>query len=540
MNWRAILLILSIVLFGSIIAWRGVKLGLDLRGGSYFLLNVRTDLASQNYVEKLASDILSKFRERYGTEITDPVLVQGERVYVKYITDFIDFVKKEFPSFEYASLDYVDGISYSIFSLNQNEKKEIEDLAVTQALQVIISRIDEFGVAEPQIFKFGRSRIVVQLPGVTDPERAKQLIGRTALLEFRILDDQADYFVNVNPPEGIYKSTEIGSGGNQISYFWAYEKDLEKLSNFVQTLTPYSQGRLILLGRDEREGIFRTYALSPVAELTGAYLKDARVRMNSITNEPYVLLAFNSEGARIFENLTSQNVGRRLAIVLEQKVFSAPVIRERIGGGVASIEGRFTIEDARELAAVLRAGALPAPVEFEEERTVGPSLGEDSIRKGLIASAIGASATALFMIFYYKISGLVAMFGVLIALLFIFGMLSIFGATLTLPGIAAIALTVGMTVDNNIIIFERIREELLKRFSIKPSVDSGHKLGMATIIDANMTTLIAAIFIFQFGTGPVRGFALNLTLGILGAFYGSIFASKLIMDFLVKRRIFSI
>lgn len=538
MNWRGIFLLLSVLFLGFLVWWKGIKLGLDLKGGSYFLLNVRTDLAAYNFTGKIASEILSKFKEKYGEGITNPVLVQGDRIYVNFLTDFVEFVKKEYGSFEYIGDDFIDGVRYAIFSLRESDKKEIEELSVSQALEVIMSRVNEFGVAEPQIFRFGKTNIVVQLPGVADPQRAKQLIGRTALLEFRIVDDSEDFFKDVVPPDGIYKATEIGSEGRQVNYFWSY--DSESLKNFASSLTPYVPGKVVMVGRGDRPGIFRTYVLSPIAELTGAYLKDARVRMNRITNEPYVLLAFNSEGARIFERLTSENVGKRLAIILEGKVFSAPVIRERIAGGVASIEGRFTIEDARELAAVLRAGALPAPVEFEEERTVGPSLGEDSIRKGIFASLVGASFVAVFMIFYYKLSGLIAVISAGLAILFILGLLSVFGATLTLPGIAAIALTVGMTVDNNIIIFERIREELLKRFSPTPSVDSGYKLGMGTIIDANMTTLIAAIFIFQFGTGPIRGFALNLTLGILGAFYGSIFAAKVIMDFFLRRKLFSI
>lgn len=540
MGWRAVLLFLSIMLLVFFVVWRGIKLGLDLKGGSYFLLTVRADLVVQSYIDKLASDILTEYREKYGQEDETPVLVQGDRIFVRFLTDFVENIEKKYGSLSRQQDAYLGDIRFATFSLRREEREEIEEMAVVQAMQVIMSRIDEFGVAEPQIYRFGKSRIVVQLPGVTDPERAKKLIGRTALLEFRIVDDLNDYFANVTPPEGVYKATEIGSQGNQIHYFWVYEKDAERLERFSEVLTQYVQGRAIFLGKDEREGVFRTYVLSPVAELTGAYLRDARVRMNTITNEPYVLLAFNSEGARLFEVLTAGNVGRRLAIVLEGKVFSAPVIRERIGGGIASIEGRFTIEEARELAAVLRAGAMPAPVEFEEERTVGPSLGEDSIRKGIIASLLGAAGVALFMVSYYKISGVIAMVGVIIVLTFIMGMLSLFGATLTLPGIAAIALTVGVTVDNNVIILERIREELLKRSSVKPSVEAGYRAAMATILDANMTTLIAAIFIFQFGTGPIRGFALNLTLGILGAFYGSIFAAKLFMDFLVRKRVFSI
>lgn len=540
MRIRLAIVVISAIVFGVIIWWKGIKLGLDLKGGSYFLLNVRQDIAVRKFTERIASEILSEYKKTYGEQTTEsPVRFEDTKIYVSASPDFIEKIKKDFPSFNYEGSAFFEDKEYHIFTLKEEEIKEIEEFAVNQALSTIRARVDEFGIAEPQIFRYGKSNIVVQLPGIQDPSQAKRIIGRTALLEFRIVDDENDFFATITPEEGIYKGTEIGAGGKTVSYLWVYEKDYEKLANFIKKLNP-PPGRIIFIGKGEKGNIWRTYLLESISEITGEFLRNAVVRMNTITNEPYVLISFNSEGAKRFEKITGENVGKRLAIILDEKVFSAPVIREKISGGVATIEGRFTIEEAKELAAVLRAGALPAPVEFEEERTVGPSLGEDSIKKGIIASVTGAVLVALFMLSYYRISGFVAMIGVVITILFTLSILSLFGATLTLPGIAGLALTVGMAVDNNIIIFERIREELLRKQVIKPAVEAGHKLGMATIIDANLTTLIAALFIFQFGTGPVRGFALTLSIGILGAMYGAVFCSKTILDSLLQKRVFSI
>lgn len=540
MRIRLAIVVVSAIVFGVIIWWKGIKLGLDLKGGSYFLLNVRQDIAVKKFTERIASEILNEYEKTYGEQTTEsPIRFEDTKIYISAPTDFIEKIKKDFPSFNYEGSSLFGDKEYHIFTLKEEEIKEIEEFALSQALSTIRARVDEFGIAEPQIFRYGKSNIVVQLPGIQDPSQAKRIIGRTALLEFKIVDDENDFFATITPEEGIYKGTEVGAGGKTVSYLWVYEKDYDKLKNFIMNLDP-PQGRIIFVGKGERGDIWRTYLLESISEITGEFLRNAVVRMNTITNEPYVLISFNSEGGKRFEKITGENVGKRLAIILDEKVFSAPVIREKISGGVATIEGRFTIEEAKELAAVLRAGALPAPVEFEEERTVGPSLGEDSIKKGIIASVTGAVLVALFMFSYYKVSGFVAMIGVVITILFTLAILSLFGATLTLPGIAGLALTVGMAVDNNIIIFERIREELLRKQVIKPAVESGHKLGMATIIDANLTTLIAALFIFQFGTGPVRGFALTLSIGILGAMYGAIFCSKVIMDSLLQKRIFSI
>ena len=270
--------------------------------------------------------------------------------------------------------------------------------------------------------------------------------------------------------------------------------------------------------------------------LTGAYLTDARVQIDSQYNTPYVSLDFDKKGARIFERITGDNVNKRLAIVLDQNVASAPVIQEKIAGGQARITGNFSMEEARDLAIVLRAGALPAPVDILEERTVGPSLGADSIRAGLISMCIGGILVVLFMILYYKGSGIIADFALALNIVLIAGGLASFQATLTLPGIAGIILTIGMAVDANVIIFERIREELALGRTPRAAVDAGYERATLTILDANITTLIAAVVLGQFGTGAVRGFAVTLSLGVIASMFTALVMSRMIFDYILKTR----
>jgi preprotein translocase subunit SecD len=270
--------------------------------------------------------------------------------------------------------------------------------------------------------------------------------------------------------------------------------------------------------------------------ITGEYLTDARVQIDSRYNEPYVSLSFDSRGARLFGQITGANIKKRLAIVLDGVVNSAPVIQDKITGGRAQITGRFTMEESRDLAIVLRAGALPAPVKIIEERTVGPSLGKDSINKGLKSMLIGGIVVILFMIFYYKFAGLLADLALLLNIIFIAAGLAFFGATLTLPGIAGIILIIGMAIDANVLIFERIREELRLGKTPRAAVDSGYSKALVTILDANITTLIAALVLFQFGTGPVKGFAVTLSIGIVASLFTAIFITRVIFDYLIIER----
>ncbi len=279
------------------------------------------------------------------------------------------------------------------------------------------------------------------------------------------------------------------------------------------------------------------YLLKRRTLLTGEYITDARVQIDSQYNEPYVSLSFNARGARLFERITGDNIGKKLAIVLDDNVYSAPVIRDKISGGRAQISGSFTMDEAKDLAIVLRAGALPAPIKILEERTVGPSLGKDSIDKGFKSMIIGGLVVIVFMIIYYRVSGIIADLALLLNILFIMAGLAFFGATLTLPGIAGIILTIGMAVDANVLIFERIREELRLEKTARSAIEGGYAKALVTILDANVTTFIAALVLFQFGTGPIRGFAVTLSIGIVASFVTAVFVTRVIFDYLfISRR----
>lgn len=360
--------------------------------------------------------------------------------------------------------------------------------APDRALEIIRHRIDEFGVAEPSILRQGKNRILVQLPGIEEPERAVAIIERAAFLEFKL----------VNPDS---EALEEALAGNIAQ---GYElKDLE------------AEAESLLLERE--------------AALTGEALTDAFVGFGDF-GRPHVGLRFNRRGARKFARVTGGNIGERLAIVLDGKIHSAPVIQDRISGGEAVITGDFSMEEAGDLALVLRAGALPAPIQIIENRHIGASLGEDEVRKGVKSAITGLISVALFMAAYYLKSGLIANFALCLNLIIIMGTLALFGATLTLPGIAGIILTIGMAVDANVLIFERIREEMAEGATIRLAIANGYQKAFLTIIDANVTTLIAALILFQFGTGPIRGFALTLTIGILASMLTALLVTRVIFD----------
>ncbi len=365
--------------------------------------------------------------------------------------------------------------------------------AVERAIEVIRNRVDQFGVGEMAIQRQGKDNIVVQLPGVTDRERALEIIGKTAHLEFKIVSDNIEDLkkaINKEPVEGY-----------ELKYLEGERAGSEPL----------------LVATD--------------ASVTGDLLVNAKTEFSSKGfGEPYVSLTFNSKGAQIFADVTATNVGRRLAIVLDGKVVSAPVIREAIPSGQAQISGNFTVEQANDLSVILRAGSLPAPVIVEEERTVGPLLGADSIHSGMKASVIGIVLVACFMVFYYRLAGLVANFALVLNVLIILACLSLFKGTLTLPGIAGLILTIGMSVDANVLIFERMREELALGKSLRASISSGYHRALSAIVDSNLTTMVAAALIFQFGTGPIRGFAVTLTIGLLANLFTAVLCTKLIFE----------
>ena len=516
-SWRLVLILaVFIVAFVYVIPtfnpsiWphKKINLGLDLQGGMHLVLEVKTEKAVESTIERFAQEIreMSRKEDIRGTTVD---VVDGKRLEIaiadpKMEKEFQDLLDNEFRDLRLVSKGQQGDSFKMTLDLPEDEAERIKKLAVAQALETIRNRIDQFGVSEPDIRMQGKNRILIQLPGISDTQRAKDLIGRTALLEFKLVNEDAD-------PQSAEKSGP--PPGSELLYQVRRNADTNR-----ETKVPY-----VLIKR---------------SLLTGAYLTDARVQIDSQFNEPYVTIKFDRKGARIFERLTGENVKKRLAIVLDNKVYSAPVIQEKIGGGEARITGYFTTEEARDLAIVLRAGALPAPVEILEERTVGPSLGRDSINWGLISMAVGGILVVLFMAVYYRGSGVIADIALVLNIVLIAAGLAGFGATLTLPGIAGIILTIGMAVDANVLIFERIREELHIGKTARAAVDAGYERATLTILDANVTTLIAALVLFQFGTGPVKGFAVTLSLGVVASLFTALILTRAVFEFfLINRRV---
>jgi protein-export membrane protein SecD len=373
------------------------------------------------------------------------------------------------------------------------EDADLRDVT-DRVIEIIRTRVDEFGVREPLIQRKGLDKVVVQLPGIKDPDRAINLIGKTAMLEFKL----------VNEDENELKEALEG----KIPEGW-------ELLEFKRKGDPTSSKLLV---RKE-------------AAVTGADLEEARMEFGSdVFAEPFVSLKFTPEGAKKFAKVTEENIGKRLAIVLDNKIKSAPVIKSKIPDGRAQIEGAFTVQEATDLAIVLRAGALPAPVNIIQNVTVGPSLGEDSIRKGIVASIIGLLLVVVFMLIYYKFSGIIANIGLVVNLIALLAALSLFKATLTIPGIAGIILTIGMSIDSNVLIFERIKEERRSGKTAKASIEAGYRKAFLSIIDSRITTLISAVVLFYLGSGPIKGFAVTLSLGIIISFFSALVVTKLLFD----------
>jgi preprotein translocase subunit SecD len=483
-----------------------INLGLDLQGGMHLVLEVDTEKALESTVERISQEIREELRkERIHNVSIDRV--EATKIMARIKKDdsmekFRALMDDQFRDLRELSSKKVDGVQTIMMDIPDSDADRIEKLAVDQALETIRNRIDQFGVAEPDIRRQGANRILIQLPGIKDTQRAKDLIGKTALLEFKLVDDthSLDSALKGDVPPGL----EI-----------LYQVDEDPQTHRTTK---------------------RPYLLKKRTLLTGQYLTDAKVQIDSRFNEPYVSINFDKKGARIFERITGDNVNKQLAIVLDNNVYSAPTIQEKIAGGQARITGRFTTEEARDLAIILRAGALPAPVKILEERTVGPSLGADSIHKGLLSMVIGGLLVVLFMVIYYKSAGLIADVALLLNILLIGAGLAAFQATLTLPGIAGIILTIGMAVDANVIIFERIREEIALGRTPRASIDAGYDRATLTILDANVTTLIAAMVLFQFGTGPVKGFAVTLSLGVVASMFTALILSRMIFDFILMNR----
>jgi len=507
LKWK-IPLILFVVL-GAVLLAHPIKeriaLGLDLQGGMHLVLEVQTAKAVEASLERIADDIKRDIQnEDYEVDRVSADL-ENNTITVLMV-DALDM-----PAVEEVMENYTvylknegkvrEGRGLQ-FRLSEEESKRIAQNAVSQGLETIRNRVDQFGVSEPTIQVQGERRILVQLPGIKDANRAINLIGKTAQLEFKLLDESisAETALSGSVPEG----DEI-----------LYKRDENKETGEVSRVP---------------------YLVKKRTVLTGETLSSAEVRYDSEFNEPYVALTFNSVGAMIFQELTRENVKKRLAIVLDDSIYSAPVIQEEIPGGRAQITGQFSTEEARDLAIVLRAGALPAPVVILENRTVGPSLGKDSIEQGVRSILLGLILVLVFIVIYYKLSGIVAVVALLLNLVLLLGALAYFGAALTLPGIAGILLTVGMAIDANVLVFERIREEIRLGKTVRAAIDAGYAKALSTIVDANITTFIAAVVLFQFGTGPIKGFAITLCIGIAASMFTAVFVSRVIFDSTMSRK----
>ncbi|MFP5492643.1 MAG: protein translocase subunit SecD [Bacteriovoracia bacterium] len=517
-----------------------INLGLDLQGGLYMVLGIDfnkvyrdeliTSVRKADPFLRQEGAMSASFGELDVKDPADPkqtLIIEG---------DYATAIDKLKTYYGY-SLRIVKEEGQSVtFGLSRDYLREMEATAVERSIEVIRNRIDEFGVTEPEIMSQGQDRIVVQLPGVKDITRAKDLIGRTAKLEFR--------FVNSTVPqaqleEWVNKATAAGVKYEKGQRFSEYT---DKLNAYLKNDLP--KGYLLFFQKETSKvtneiTLMQPYLLEEISPLGGDALQEAVVRIDQQQNRPYVGIDFKADGARVFEDITGKNVGRLMAIVLDGNVFSAPQINEKIAGGSAQItlgagDYNSLLGEARDLALVLRAGALPVELEFQEQRVVGPSLGADAIQKAEVAGAIGALLVFIFVIFYYKVAGAIACVTIISNVILGMTALMALGATLTLPGIAGIALTIGMAVDGNIIIYERIKEELAKGVVAKEAVAIGFNKAFWTILDANLTTALAGLCLLNFGTGPVRGFAVTLLIGIASTVYTSYFVTKLMFDWYVR------
>lgn len=558
-----------------------IKLGLDLQGGMRVVLEVNTG----KLLEKIANNPDQVFKS---------VLAEAEMESDRTDEPIVDVVARKLSERDIRLSRYFGTIRMDDSQILSQLKEDTDD-AVTRAIEIIRNRVDQYGVSEPSIQRQGSRRIIVELPGVAREEEAKQLIQGTALLEFRLVRDPEFTIpilenidrVIANRLKGLSGDTLVSettsvdtttadedttnadtsmadlSQEEQIEQFrkdhpffsvaifdeqsgtadlFVREDNRTQVNNWlslseVQRVIPdnvefvYSAKPLISGGVN----FYRLHLVNKSPELTGGVITDARADIDQTTSQWIVSMTMNSEGATDWARITGANVGKRIAIMLDGVVFSAPNVRNRITGGRSQIEGMAGQEEAKLLEIVLKAGALPAPVDVIEERIVGPSLGQDSVSAGFNSAIIGFFLVALFMIFYYRKAGTVAAGVLVFTVLFILGILAGFNATLTLPGIAGIILTIGMAVDANVLIFERIREELSTGKTVKASVDGGYEKALSAIIDSNITTFFTGIILWQFGSGPVQGFAMTLMIGIASTLFSALVISRLVFDYMVAK-----
>ena len=507
LRWKFLLIVavIALAVWSFYPPSQKVNLGLDLKGGVHLVMRVQSDAALRIETETTSErlrDTLSRANVQYAKlEVTSP-------------TEFVVEGIQNDQAFRQAAVE-VDtifarssGTGRYTYTMRPNIASQLREEAVTQALQTIERRVNELGVAEPIVARQGAAdQILVQLPGVTDVTRAKEIIRSTALLELKLV--------------------EQGPFPTQEAALEAVNKNLPPDMVIVSGAED-----LAATGAGTPSTVY--YIVRRVAPVTGRDLRNSRPTLDE-NNLPAVSFPFNQDRAPRFGQFTEQNIGRSLAIILDNRVFSAPTIQSRITDE-GRITGSFTQQEAQDLSLVLRTGALPAPMDFLEERTVGPTLGAESIRAGVTASIGGLALVVIFILFYYKLTGLNAVISILVNLIILLGMMAYLGATMTLPGIAGFILTIGMGVDSNVLIFERIKEELATAKGVRAAVNAGFDRVWWTIVDTHVSSLIAAMFLFQFGTGPIRGFATTLTIGLLSNVFTAVFVSRAVFELVLSRR----
>ena len=510
LRWRAIAIIavVAVSIWGFYPPAQKIKLGLDLKGGVHLVLRVQTDdalrLDTETTMEQLREAVEAKGLVNVTFTGVDPTRFKVDGVPQGQDAAFREVAAEIETRFNRES---GTGGSYS-FVMKPNLIVQLREDAVEQALQTIERRVNELGVAEPIVARTGAAgdQIMVQLPGVSNPQRAKDIIRSTALLELKLVEDG---------PASTKEQLLQARGG-------VLPGNMEIVPGASDTGAP----------GDRAETVY--YLVRKVAVVTGRDLRNAKPSLDE-TNRPAVSFSLNTDGARKFGKATGENIGRRLAIILDGRVQSAPVIEGRIFDE-GRISGSFTQQEVQDLSLVLRSGALPASLTYLEERTVGPSLGADSIRSGVTAALGGLALVVIFLLMYYRLAGINAIASMVINLVVLLAMMSYLDATMTLPGIAGFILTIGMGVDSNVLIFERIKEELAAQKSVKQAIAAGFDRVFLTILDTHVASLISAAFLFQFGTGPIRGFATTLSIGLLSNVFTSVFVSRTLFELVLSRR----
>jgi preprotein translocase subunit SecD len=516
-----------------------LKLGLDLQGGTYIVLGVDVDKVVIEHSDRNVERLVKYFEDK-NIDIDKVYRVDNAAAIAVDLKPNSNLDNVNEGVHNYTGMQLVSSDKKKlVFDIKDEDRAYIKKKAVEQTIEAIRNRIDEFGVNEPTIQAQGDERVVVQLPGVKDVERAKSIIGRTAKLEFKLVKEES-VFGKEKLMNLVNKAAESGIAYEEGKT--SYVSYVEKLNDYASKKIPHDSMILFERKVDVQTGkkILFPYLLDKVSHVTGEHLKDAYIGYNQDFGEPYVSFQMSIIGSKYMEELTGKNIGRQLAIILDNNVYSAPVIQAKIGdaGQITLGGGRSLTEvqqEAEDIALVLRAGALPAQLEFEEERVVGPSLGNDSIREGKTAFILGAILVVFFMIVYYRSKGVMADIAVIMNIILILSTLILFGATLTLPGIAGIILTIGMAVDANIIINERIKEELRAGNSAKAALEGGYAKALSTVLDANITTAISGIVLLQYGTGPIKGFAVTLLVGIVFSVFTAVYLTKWIFEYMMER-----